>query len=76
MHSPSAIAEAIIAHAESAGQGTTEYLASEHGRAVAAALAAQRPQPQPPRILHLELRGTGGDHGLALAVAFGLRTSL
>jgi hypothetical protein len=74
MHSASAIAEAIAAHAESAGQKTTDYLASEHGRAVAAALAARKPQP--PRIAHLELRGTGGDHGLALAVAFGLRTSL
>jgi hypothetical protein len=38
---PSEIGAAIAAHAEQAGQPTTEYLASEHGRAVARALAAQ-----------------------------------
>jgi hypothetical protein len=30
---------------------------------------------RPPHVAHLELRGTGGDHSLALAVQFGLRTS-
>jgi hypothetical protein len=40
-HTSTDLAHEIAARAEQAGQQTTEYLASEHGRAVAAALAAR-----------------------------------
>jgi hypothetical protein len=44
-HTSTDLAHEIAARAEQAGQQTTEYLASEHGRAVAAALAAQPHKP-------------------------------